>query len=171
VRLAGRAFAELGAKVEEVTIPWHRDAMPVWNAVALEGATAIMAASESVAHGGKGRYSTGLVDIFGAGRRANGERLSETVKLTVLAGRWMSAIPNTAPFDVTGHPGMNVPCAMSEGLPVSMMLVGRHGDERTILGAAAAYEVEAGARLLRDRGGRPAGRRAHRKTGGILPVE
>jgi amidase len=49
-------------------------------------------------------------------------------------------IPNTAPFDVTGHPAMNVPCAMSEGLPVGMMLVGRQGDERTILRAADAYE-------------------------------
>jgi amidase len=200
VRRAGRAFAELGAKVEEVSIPWHRDAMPVWNAVALEGATAIMVAGESMAYGGKGRYSTGLVDAFGAGRRANGQRLSETVKLTVLAGRWMSEahagryyakaqnlartaaaaydavlgefdlllmptlplkatripapdapleeqvaralemIPNTAPFDVTGHPAMNVPCAISDDLPVGMMLVGRHGDERTILRAAEAYE-------------------------------
>jgi len=198
---AARAYAKLGAKVEEVSIPWHRDAMPVWNAVALEGATAIMVAGSSIAHGAKGHYATGMVDVFGANRRANGERLSETVKLTVLAGRWMAEahhgryyakaqnlarvaagaydavlaehdllvmptlplkatpipaadapleeqvaralemIPNTAPFDVTGHPAMNVPCAMSAGLPVGMMLVGRHGDERTILRAAHAYET------------------------------
>ena len=56
--------------------------------------------------------------------------------------RALEMIPNTAPFDVTGHPAMNVPCAMSEGLPVGMMLVGRHGDERTILRAADAYEGE-----------------------------
>jgi amidase len=90
VRDAARAFAKLGAEVEEVSIPWHRDAMPVWNAVALEGATAIMVAGESMAYGAKGRYATGLVDAFGAGRRDCGERLSETVKLTVLAGRWMA---------------------------------------------------------------------------------
>ncbi|HYY79091.1 MAG TPA: amidase [Actinomycetes bacterium] len=199
---AARAFERLGAKVEEVSIPWHRDAMAVWNAIAVEGATAIMVAGESMAYGAKGRYATDLVDAFGAGRRARGDRLSETVKLTVLAGRWMAEahhgrwyaaaqnlahaataaydealaahdlllmptlpmkatplpaddapveeyvaralemIPNTAPFDVTGHPAMNVPCAMSAGLPVGMMLVGRHGDEPTILRAADAFERE-----------------------------
>ena len=50
--------------------------------------------------------------------------------------------PEHAPFDVTGHPAMNVPCAMSDGLPVGMMLVARHGDEATILRAADAFERE-----------------------------
>jgi amidase len=31
---------------------------------------------------------------------------------------------------------------MSAGLPVGMMLVGRHGDEPTILRAAHAFETE-----------------------------
>ena len=57
-------------------------------------------------------------------------------------GRALEMIPNTAPFDVTGHPAMNVPCAMSDGLPVGMMLVGRHGDDATILRAADAFERE-----------------------------
>jgi amidase len=35
---------------------------------------------------------------------------------------------------------MNVPCAMSGGLPVGMMLVGRHADEATVLRAADAFE-------------------------------
>jgi amidase len=35
---------------------------------------------------------------------------------------------------------MNVPCAMSEGLPIGMMLVGRHADEATILRTADAFE-------------------------------
>jgi amidase len=37
---------------------------------------------------------------------------------------------------------MNVPCAVSAGLPVGMMLVGRDGDEATILRAADAFERE-----------------------------
>jgi amidase len=49
-------------------------------------------------------------------------------------------IVNTAPFDVTGHPAMNVPCAMSEGLPVGMMLVGRTGQDATLLRAADAFQ-------------------------------
>jgi amidase len=49
-------------------------------------------------------------------------------------------LANTAPFDVTGHPAMSVPCAMSEGRPVGLMLVGRHWEEATVLRAAHAFE-------------------------------
>ncbi|WP_419906537.1 amidase [Hoeflea sp.] len=47
---------------------------------------------------------------------------------------------NTSPFDITHHPAMAIPCGMSDGLPVSMMLVGRHFDEAKIYRAAHAYE-------------------------------
>jgi amidase len=49
-------------------------------------------------------------------------------------------ITNTAPFDCTGHPAMSVPCAHRDGLPVGMMLIGRHFDEPTIYRAAEAFE-------------------------------
>jgi amidase len=55
-------------------------------------------------------------------------------------GRALEMIPNTAPFDVTGHPAMNVPCALSEGLPVGMMLVGRHWEDGTVLRGARAFQ-------------------------------
>jgi amidase len=35
---------------------------------------------------------------------------------------------------------MSVPCGVSDGLPVGMMLVGRHHDETTIYRAAHAFE-------------------------------
>ena len=47
---------------------------------------------------------------------------------------------NTSPFDVTGNPALSVPCGMSDGLPVGMMLVGRHFDDATVLRAGHAYE-------------------------------
>ena len=47
---------------------------------------------------------------------------------------------NTSPFNVTHHPAMSVPCALSDGLPVGMMLTGRHFDEPTIYRAAYAFE-------------------------------
>ena len=47
---------------------------------------------------------------------------------------------NTAPFNVTGHPAITVPCAISEGLPVGMMLVGRTGEDATVLRAADAFQ-------------------------------
>lgn len=47
---------------------------------------------------------------------------------------------NTFPFDVSSHPALSIPCAISEGLPVGMMLVGRHFDEMTLYRAAHAFE-------------------------------
>jgi len=35
---------------------------------------------------------------------------------------------------------MNVPCGMSEGLPVGMMRVGRRGEDATLLRAAGAFQ-------------------------------
>ena len=55
---------------------------------------------------------------------------------------------NTAPFDATHHPALSLPCGMSEGLPVGMMLVGRHFDEPTVYRAAHAFEQSADWRSL-----------------------
>jgi len=54
--------------------------------------------------------------------------------------RAFEMIANTAPFNISHHPAMAIPCGMSDGLPVSMMLVGRHFDEPTIYRAAYAFE-------------------------------
>ncbi|MCF7700910.1 amidase [Loktanella sp. M215] len=54
--------------------------------------------------------------------------------------RAFEMITNTAPFDVTGHPAMSVPCGMSDGLPVGLQIVGRRYDESTIYRAASAFE-------------------------------
>jgi amidase len=49
-------------------------------------------------------------------------------------------ISNVAPFNLTPHPAISVPCAMSAGLPVGLMPAGRHFEESTILRLAHAYE-------------------------------
>ena len=54
--------------------------------------------------------------------------------------RALEMIGNTAPFDVTHHPAMSVPCGLVDGLPVGLMLVGKHFDEPTIYRAAYAFE-------------------------------
>ena len=54
--------------------------------------------------------------------------------------RAFEMLPNTAPFDVTGHPSMSVPCGLSDGLPAGMMLTGKHFDEIAIYRAASAFE-------------------------------
>lgn len=43
-------------------------------------------------------------------------------------------------FNITGLPAMTVPCAMSEGLPIGLMLVGRRYEDGTVLNAAHAFE-------------------------------
>jgi amidase len=47
---------------------------------------------------------------------------------------------NTAPFDVTGHPALNVPCGTSDGLPVGLMLVGRRWEDSVLLRVGHALE-------------------------------
>jgi amidase len=48
----------------------------------------------------------------------------------------------TAPFDFSGSPTLSVPCGVSRiGLPLSLQLVGRHGDEALLLRAGHAYET------------------------------
>ncbi len=54
--------------------------------------------------------------------------------------RALEMIPNTCPFDVTGHPALTVPVGKSEGLPVGMMLIGRHWEDGTVLRAGHAFE-------------------------------
>ena len=49
-------------------------------------------------------------------------------------------LTNTAPFDVTGHPGLSIPCGMADGLPIGLMLIGRHFDDGTLLRLGHAYE-------------------------------
>ena len=56
--------------------------------------------------------------------------------------RAFEMIGNTAPFDVTGHPAMTLPCGFSDGLPIGVMLIGKHFGEETIYAAAAAFEGE-----------------------------
>jgi amidase len=57
--------------------------------------------------------------------------------------RALEMITNTAPFDLTHHPAMSLPCGMIDGLPAGLMLVGRHFDEPTIYRAAYAFEQSA----------------------------
>ena len=197
---AAHAFEKLGAQVQAVSIPWHRNGMHIWNAIAIEGASMLMVAGNSMGTNWKGHYTISLLDVFARSRRSRADDLSETTKLVVLLGQYMQdryhgryyakaqnlartltaaydsalgdsdllvmptlpmkatvippadasrkeytdraleMIPNTCPFDVTGHPAMTVPCGMSGGLPIGMMLVGRIGEDATVLRAADAYQ-------------------------------
>jgi len=203
VREAVAVLEKAGARAAEVSVPMHSDGLTLWSAIAFEGATELMVRGDGYGTNTRGHYSTELMDFFGRARRARGRDFSKTVKVTVLAGHYMSEhynrhyygkaqnigrrlraaydqalqahdllvmpttamkamrrpadtslastlagalgnLHNTAPFDVTGHPGISVPVGLSEGLPVGMQLVGRRWDEATVLKAAHAYQMAMG---------------------------
>jgi amidase len=199
VRKSAERFRELGASVEEVSIPMHRDGLAIWTPIALEGLTDIMMHGNGFGTGWEGLYVTSLLDAH-ANWRSRANELSPSLKYAMLVGDYMlrhhrghfyaksqnlsrtlraayddalsrfdllvmpttpmkatplpppgapiplviqrafEMIGNTAPFDTSGHPAMNVPCGLSEGLPVGMMLIGRHWEEATIYRAARAFE-------------------------------
>lgn len=199
VRAASEVFGKLGARVAEVSIPWHRIGAAIWLAVAAEGATQQMMKDNGHGFNWKGLYVTSMVD-WHAGWKGRADELSESVKLTMVLGEYfikhyrghfyakaqnlarqlvtmydraladvdlllmptlpitatpipkpgapveevvarsLEMIGNTCPFDVSGHPAMSIPCGLVDGLPVGMMLVGRHYDEGTIYRAAYAFE-------------------------------
>jgi amidase len=90
VRAAADVLAGAGARVEEVSVPMHRDGLAIWNAIAIEGATDLMVRGDGFGTNHKGHYSTDLVDFYGRARRARGMDYSVTVKLTALLGAYLS---------------------------------------------------------------------------------
>jgi len=71
--------------------------------------------------------------------------------LTAEAARSARAQPHTggtaiftAPFNLTGHPALALPCGMSaEGIPIGVQLIGRAAGEADLLRLAYAYEQAA----------------------------
>ncbi len=88
VRAAVERLRGGGLAVEDVSVPWHTDAMHVWNVIATEGATAQMVDGNAYGINWKGLYDPELIAHYGQQWRQRSDRLSETVKLVVLAGRY-----------------------------------------------------------------------------------
>ena len=63
----------------------------------------------------------------------------------------VETIVNAAPFNLTGHPALSSPCGAIDRLPVGMMLVGRHFEEKTVYRAARALERAFGEQILSAR--------------------
>ncbi|KAA8995906.1 amidase [Affinibrenneria salicis] len=61
--------------------------------------------------------------------------------VTQYISRAFEMLGNTAAQDITGHPAFSVPCGLVDGLPVGLMLIGRHYGEGTLYQAASAFEA------------------------------
>ena len=201
VREAAAYLKKLGATVKNVSVPAHKAAVPIWNAIAIEGGV------DSFYHGHaayqtKGWYNPKLMSAMSRAIKTNGGDFSPTAKLGALLAHYMrdqyhgvfygraqnmsrtltaaydkvlkdfdlvlmpttpqtahkvppmpevdrkahivealNMIRNTCVFDLTGHPSISVPCRDVKGLPVGLMLTGRHFQDSTVLRAAHAYET------------------------------
>ena len=199
VRAAGRALAELGAQVGEVSVPWHNRAHLVAAPFTLEGTLQQILLSNGLGIGAPGYHDESLVARLHHWQdRAN--ELSDSLKLMAVSAnvlrkrfggrhlakaynlvprvraayeqafeqfdllmmptapmkaqplpprdaplaqriqRAFEAVPNVQQFNISGHPAMSLPCAMRDGLPVGMMLVGRWYHEPTVYSVAHAFE-------------------------------
>ncbi len=88
VREAAQRFTGLGAAVETVSIPMHRQGAAIWLAVAAEGATMQMMLGNGFGFNWQGLYVTSLLDRH-SGWRARADELSDSLKNTMLLGHYM----------------------------------------------------------------------------------
>ncbi|WP_055476542.1 amidase [Gordonia sp. HS-NH1] len=204
VQDAALRFADAGAVVEQISIPWHRDAFHVWNVIATDGGAYQMLDGNGYGLNAGGLYDPEQMAYFAGGRVEFADELSETVKLVALCGhhgvsalggasygkarnlvplvraaydnalhdydvlvmptvpyvatelpsagidratyltKALGMIVNAAPLDVTGHPALSVPAGLVDGLPVGMMIIGKHFDDATVLRVGHAFEELSG---------------------------
>ncbi|WP_150526673.1 amidase [Roseibium sediminis] len=198
VRAAADRFRELGARVEEISVPEHHLAMDAWTAITLEGLVDGMMHGNSSGTNYRGLFLPSMVDHMAQWRR-RADELSHSLKVCMFTGeyfqtqyrgrfygkgqnlmrkaneRYLAALKqydllllptlpmkaqeippadcsisvfvqkafemvgNTAPFN-GGLPAMSLPCGLSEGLPIGLMLVGPNYGELKIYQAAHAFE-------------------------------
>ncbi len=89
VKAAAETYAKLGAKVDEVSIPMHSAGAAIWTPIFLEGATALMMKGNAYGTNSDGLYVTSLLDAH-SGWWERADELSETLKLGMLVGQYMS---------------------------------------------------------------------------------
>ena len=87
VREAADRFRALGATVDEVSIPMHRDGPAIWTPIALEGLMAQMMHGNGMGFNWKGLYTTSLLDAH-SNWRARANELSRTLKISMFAGEY-----------------------------------------------------------------------------------
>tara|TARA_A100001037_G_scaffold229041_1_gene207158 strand:+ start:345 stop:1859 length:1515 start_codon:yes stop_codon:yes gene_type:complete len=202
VRQAIARFESLGANVEQISLPMHKQAQSIAMPILNYGIVKTMFEGDGFGGGRDDLYLTSLMD-WQRKQRGSTNEFSDNAKLWALLGNYvlgrygskyygkainitrrlrraydevlgvydlilMPTLPvkatplpevgagvienvdramemfgNTVSADITHHPAMSIPCGMRDGLPVGLMLVGKHYDEETIYRAAFAFEQAA----------------------------
>lgn len=88
VREAIEVLRGAGLAAEEVSIPWHLDAIHLWNVIATEGAAYQMIDGNAFGMNSDDFYDPELIAHYHRGRLAHGAELSKTVQLVGLSGRY-----------------------------------------------------------------------------------
>ena len=96
VRAAVEVLCSVGLAAEEVSIPWHLEAMHVWNVIATEGAARQMVDGNAYGMNWSGLYDPELIAHYRRGRAERGAELSKTVKLVAMSGRHTFAVAGGA---------------------------------------------------------------------------
>jgi len=86
VRKAGRALGELGAVVDEVSVPEHAYAMDVHASALLQGGSEFMLRGNGIGLPGKGFYDAALAAATARGARLQSDELFASVKYALVAG-------------------------------------------------------------------------------------
>jgi amidase len=89
VRAAIDTLRGAGLTAEEVSIPWHQHGARMWDVIATEGATTQMVEGNGWGMHWQGLYDPECIAHYGAKWREDPDQLSDTVKLVVLAGRYV----------------------------------------------------------------------------------
>ena len=87
VRQGAERLRRLGAVVEDVSVPMHKDGPAIWTAIAVEGLQAQMMNGNGMGFNWKGLYTTSLLDAH-ANWRARANELSASLKLCMIAGEY-----------------------------------------------------------------------------------
>ena len=87
VRAALDVLQQLGADVEEVSIPEHHLATALWSPIGCEGLTQQMMLGNGMGFNWKGKYDVGLIDHH-AKWREQADNLSVSLKVSMLIGQY-----------------------------------------------------------------------------------
>ena len=128
------------------------DPLSWYGRMAIEDGARTSAADFARALGGRDRMISQFADVFddydlllsptmATTAFPVGEYPEEVAGKRNATRRGWGFLPFTHPINTIGHPAASVPCGFSaDGLPVGLHIVGRKGDEATVLAASAAFE-------------------------------